>query len=362
MPVNALNQNNSSDYVLSRRAVLAPKVLVVDGLPGCGKTMMSPILGALDRVEKLSYAYEAEMICQLWSTGKIDLPAAAAMIRSFTDLILYNQMMGRNVNMRWADLSSVWMDVLPWRYLQRLWGPGDETVPARVHMEQPILHLTTHHLLGIGAPLFQALEDRLLFVDVLRHPLYMVKQQALNMDSLIGDVRYFFLHMDVKGKDIPFWTKGWEEDFLKANSAERAALSIIHMSQRVADALKGFDPAWRERVILIPFEKFVVDPWPFMDKITTRLSTQVTDHTRRMMKRQRVPREKFAQGINLAIYRRCGWQPAQAGASESDEFAVRRDWLKERVSSNILERFDECCRLYEKEHMDDYQNIPGRDN
>ena len=43
-----------------------------------------------------------------------------------------------------------------------------------------------------------------------------------------------------------------------------------------------------------------------MDQITNSLQTEITDKTRTMMVKQNVPREKFADGIDLEIYRRCG--------------------------------------------------------
>ena len=39
---------------------LCPHVVVVDGFPGCGKTMLSSILASLDRVEIANYGFEIE--------------------------------------------------------------------------------------------------------------------------------------------------------------------------------------------------------------------------------------------------------------------------------------------------------------
>ena len=54
-----------------RKEHLVQKIVFVDGLWGCGKTMISSIVADFDRVELLSYNYELEQICSLYSLKKI---------------------------------------------------------------------------------------------------------------------------------------------------------------------------------------------------------------------------------------------------------------------------------------------------
>jgi hypothetical protein len=351
---------NQTEIKTLRKVELTPKILIIDGLPGCGKTMLSPIVSALERVEKLTFAFELEIMCQLVDLGKMDEETAQTTIRIFTDMKLYNTMMGREVNFRMKDLSGVLMDGQPWRYIRRIFGPGDETVPARVEQQQPILHLTTHQLLSYGHPVFKALKDRLLLVDVVRHPLYMIKQQTLNMEKLIADARYFNVHFDYKGHEIPWWTKGWEDLFLKCNAVEKAVYSIVYMGTRTTESYGSLPKELKENVLIIPFECFVLDPWPYMDQISSKLGTKIIPATLKMMKKQNVPRKKIAQGLDLPIYRRCGWKPAKAGASEEEELADRRNWMLTKVNPEAMRIFDERCKEYERAYLGGVKEILGR--
>ena len=45
-----------------RKDNLAKNIIIVDGLPGCGKSLFSAIISSFDRVEILSYAFEIEFI------------------------------------------------------------------------------------------------------------------------------------------------------------------------------------------------------------------------------------------------------------------------------------------------------------
>src|SRR5579884_777247 len=152
-----------------RESHIAGTVVLSTGLPGCGKTMMSPIISALDRVEMQRYDYGVEHVALLSDFGSMAPDAAAAYIRIHTDLDLYNLMMSRETNFRRSDLSSVWKDARPWRYVRRLFQAGDGAVLPAIAAEQPILHLVTHSSMCTCRPLFAALGDRLRIIDVVRH-------------------------------------------------------------------------------------------------------------------------------------------------------------------------------------------------
>ena len=63
---------------------LLNKVVIVDGHPGCGKTMLSPIISSLERVEKLSYCYELEYYCALNYLKKLEIDCLKD--KNFTNL------------------------------------------------------------------------------------------------------------------------------------------------------------------------------------------------------------------------------------------------------------------------------------
>ena len=64
------------------------KVVMIDGFPGCGKTMLSPIISAFERVEIMQYAPLIEQICELRYLDCIDEDVAESMVRMNTDLLM----------------------------------------------------------------------------------------------------------------------------------------------------------------------------------------------------------------------------------------------------------------------------------
>ena len=154
----------------SRDAQLVQQVVVVDGLVGGGKGLISTIVGALPRVEMWIHRPEIEQICGLYHLGQITLEAAITLIRLWSDEAIYKLMMGRDVNCRPHDHSSICHDARRWRYIKRLFAQGDEAAERRVHAERPILNVMTHAISGCAEPIFKALGDRLVYVRMTRHP------------------------------------------------------------------------------------------------------------------------------------------------------------------------------------------------
>jgi hypothetical protein len=344
-------ENTFASKTVVRSDFLAPKVVFIDGLPGCGKTLFSSLLSSFDRVEKITYAYETEHICALKYLGKISTDAAEILVRMQTDLFIYDMMMSRNVNFRPNDLSSVFNYHNPSKYFNRMFQEGDFVIPQRINEENPILSLTVHNLLCISEPIFQTLRERVVFIEIVRHPLYMLSQQALNNENMIFNARDFTIYFDYKEKELPWYTNGWEDSFLNANSFEKAVFFIEKVGSRMNSTRKYVNEIFPESVLTIPFEKFVINPENFMKKIADLIGSEITDITMETLRKQNVPRTKYAEGIPLDIYKRCGWQPAQEDLDEVGELQVRWELAKKNMNDVSLAVLHQLCVDYEKQFM-----------
>ena len=190
-----------------REKMLLNEVVLVDGQPGCGKTLFTAIIAAMERVELLNYSSELENLCALKYLNKIKDDAAEAMIRIQMDLVIYETMMSRRTNFRPSDLSSAFRDVNVVTYLKRLFAKGDELIPERIKREKPILHFATHNLLAFCEPVFKALGEKVVVIEIVRHPLYMLIQQTLNRERHMdpsGAARQFHLYIKYREHQLPF--------------------------------------------------------------------------------------------------------------------------------------------------------------
>ncbi len=338
-----------------RNEILLEDLVLVDGQGGCGKSLLTAITAAIERVELMNYSPELENICALKYLKKITDDAAEAMIRIQMDLVIYETMMSRRTNFRPSDVSNAFRDVDFWVYIKRLFLKGDEAIPERIKKEKPILHFATHKLLAFSEPVFKALGQKVVFIEVVRHPLYMLIQQTLtnmNHSKVSGTARQFHLFIKHGDKQVPYWHVGHEEWYLRTNPVERA---IYEMQQcyELTEAFKNeYKNQYGRQILTIPFESFVIDPWPYMKMIEDTMSTKVTFKTRKVMKKQNVPRKKVADGIPLAVYKRCGWKPPEKGLDERQELDIRKQYaIEQGAGDEAMEVLDKISAEYERKYM-----------
>ena len=346
-----VNYNPNQKFKTVRTPYLAEKIVFIDGLEGCGKTLFSTLVSSFDRVEKLTYSYEIEFFCTLHYLNKIDADAVITMVRMLTDLETYDTMMSREVNFRPSDLSSIFKYPYPYRYIKRLFIQGDYAVPERIKKEKPIIPLTVHNLLMNAQPIFEALKGRLVFIEIVRHPLYMIIQQTLNNDKLIHTARHYSVYYEYDNREMPWYTAGWEELFNNANPIEKSIYSIQKIGDRMRESRNKLSKMYNDKIITIPFEKFVIDPMPYMKDIAEALESKITKQTLRTMRKQKVPRTKISDGIPLEVYKRCGWVPPRSGLSEKEELQVRREYASQTASAEAMAVLDRLCTEYEETYM-----------
>lgn len=327
---------------------MVEQAVFTGGLPGCGKSLVTPILGSLARVEMQKYEYILEHLCVLYLLGKIEEDAGVAMVRMVTDLDLYHMSMSREINFRFSDLSSVFRNPSSWRYVRRLFLPGNEAAAQRIQKERPIANFLTHSVLAISPLLFKALGDRFRILNIVRHPLYMIKAWYAYIDRYGTDARDFTIWIDYKGQSVPFFTRGWEERYLAANSMDKAIFSIDESLRQDLQVMESLTEKEKRQVLTIPFEGFVLDPWPHLKKMEQLLSTQATPATHRELKRQNVPRRMVAEGIPYSGYKQYGWQPPKKGATERQELDERRQFAARFASPAGMEVLDRISKEYEQ--------------
>ncbi len=334
----------------TKKIKFSNKVIFIDGMPGCGKTLFSQILAAYPRVELLNYAVDIEHACGLYYLDELSIDGASTLVNLFADQKIYHTMMSRETNFRLSDLSSVFNTTKKYKYLKRLVMKGDHAVTQRIVHEDPILNLTVHNLLAFSLPIFKALHDRVTFIEILRHPLYQIIQHYLNTKSIYNDDPrdLTMSYRTDSGEVVPYFVKEYEEEWIQGNAIDKAILSIYYWEKQVQYTLE-VNQEIRGNTIIIPFENFVLTPDHYLKNIEDVLGVKRTPLVLKELKKQNVPRKNVSDGIPLAIYKRCGWEPPKKALTEQQELDRRREYaLSLGASKDAMNTLDDICQSYEE--------------
>jgi len=201
----------------------------------------------------------------------------------------------------------------------------------------------------MSKPVFNALNNRLVFIEVVRHPLYMLIQQTLNMERLLKTPRDMQIYIQYKQSQLPYFAYQWDELFTKSNAVEKAIYSIQHCSALTEEFKNNNNEMIKGKILTIPFEKFVIDPRSYMIQAEEMINSKVTKKTEKIIKSQNVPRKKISDGISLSVYKRCGWEPPVKGLTEREELDKRRQFAVEQgCNKHALGILDQLSDDYEK--------------
>ena len=187
-------------------------------------------------------------------------------------------------------------------------------------------------------------------LNILRHPLYMLIQCHLNMERLIANdsPRFFSLTYLYNGHQLASWTREWKELFVKSNEIDKAIYYIVKLSE-MREIFILNNNKLDNQIITIPFEKFVLEPEPYLTNLEKFIGVNMTKKTKKVLKAQKVPRKKISDGISLSIYKRCGWEPPDKTLTERQELDKRRDYaLFQGASKDAMCALDEICARYEE--------------
>lgn len=332
----------------SRKQSLCPKIIFTPSIPGSGKSMLGAVLTGFDRVEIQRLIPAFEYTCNLHYLGKIEEDAAIALIKMYTDFFCYNTLVSRDVSFRPQDWTSAIKDPNRSKYIERLFLPDGDEVFERIEKERPLIQNTSHMMLSISEPVRKALEDRWFFVEIFRHPIFLVHHWFCYVDRFGKDAREFTICLDYNGHDLPWFTLGWEEQFLKASTMDKAILSVDFLFKRHVNAYEKIKSETPNQIMCFAFEKFVVNPEPIIDELAKLLGTKRSDKMLTILQQQKVPRDVPTDGpLDISWVTRFEQKEIEKGSSEKSEYQKYWSLAKKHASNSCIEILEQLCGVYE---------------
>jgi len=337
--------------VPNRPNYLSNKVMIVDGLVGGGKGMISPIVGSIPKVEMWIHRGKIEQICGVHHLDNISSDGAVSLLKSWIDEEFYNISIVRETNLRFKDMSCIFKDARPWRYIARLFQNDGKEAVQRIIDNEFILNVMTHANTGYSEPIFKALEERLIYVRIVRAPMteYVLNHLARWSQRWGDDIDGMILH-HLKNNDsksnVPFFMYGKEDKYLKSSPMDKAILMLEEWQRGGDEVIDKMKETSSAQIIEVPFEKFVLSPFQYVDSISDAVGVPIDWITRRMMKKQKVPRESISDAPVNRAYIKQGWKAPQIHRSISQEMNEARKVAKKYASTEAMLILDTINEKY----------------
>ena len=119
-------------------------VVIVTGSLNSGKSMVAPIVSSLNKVEHLRKLIEVDQVLHLTNLKKIKREVAYFFIRHYLDKSFYEQLIGRNLNYRVGDETSIFTAKNPIELKKRAFLKRGEHVIKKHVKDKTIFCMDTH--------------------------------------------------------------------------------------------------------------------------------------------------------------------------------------------------------------------------
>lgn len=263
-------------------------VVVVTGTHCSGKSMVSPITSSLVNVEHVRKLYTIDQILDLAHLKKIKEEVAIFIIRHFLDNSFYEQLIGRNLNFRVEDETSIFTAKNTSELMKRIiLKRGPEVIKENIKNKR-IFVMDTHD----GIMLFdfwRKINKNFKFINVYRNPVdtaasWYKHKMGISEKVLINQIVF----LKNKKNIFPFYAIENYKKYQKQKEMDRIIDMVLYCQKKEYENYKKYKND--KRCIFFEFEDFAINTEEKIKEICKFLKTKKSTKTKIIMKRENCPR------------------------------------------------------------------------
>lgn len=265
--------------------------IIIDGFSGSGKILISELLKCFINIEITKWELAFDYLPILYSFKSIEEEAARSTLRTIFDESTYTVSIGRELNYRRKDLLFAFNHPKRFRYLKSMFSKelNDSYIVNELAPRMKIPFLL--HMGTFNNYLFEeTFGDEIKIFYTLRDPLYILETYSSYLNRINTDPREFTPKQLYKGIELPWYSNGWEEEYLNINNSEKSIMLIDKCFEILKLKIaKNFN---HNQYKLIFFEDIILDTDKNFEKIAEFLDLEFSRKLLRKIKiKNKLPRK-----------------------------------------------------------------------
>ncbi len=264
-------------------------VVIVTGSLNSGKSMVAPIVSSLNKVEHLRKLIEVDQVLHLTNLKKIKREVAYFFIRHYLDKSFYEQLIGRNLNYRVGDETSIFTAKNPIELKKRAFLKRGEHVIKKHVKDKTIFCMDTHDGMMLFH-LWREVNKKFKFINIFRNPIDTVNGCFNVGQGKIENILFNEIIMFKKNKNVfPLYFLNNYREYPKKNTMDRVIDEVLFCLKKEYLNYKKYKND--KNCLFIENEDFAVNSERNISEICKFLKTKRSNFTKKIMKRENCPRE-----------------------------------------------------------------------
>jgi len=260
---------NNRKPKISHKPALVKKLLIVDGIGRSGKFLLANLINGLKGIEPVQCRSCLEQVPVLEKFGFIKTEAAREILRCEIDTYCYEMLIGRNLNYRTSDKSSIFNLPNYQQYLSRCNKPDGEAPIKNFWKKDSYSFFIAHELMpniGIYFDIFSEIK----VVSIARSPVDLVYSwKTRGILKRIGkDERMFQIPFtDKKGLPVPWYIAFLDKQFNSLPEMDKIIVAIENLLQMYKSGYVALPARNKQKICLIRYEDIILRPWDVVEAI-----------------------------------------------------------------------------------------------
>lgn len=285
--------------MLYERSKLVKNLLLLEGVTRSGKFLLGNILSCFDRVEHYMYYGLLEHIPMLVRMNLLNKDVACGIVQCEIDNFVYDYMMGRNLNFRYSDKSSI----LSYPKLQDCIYRMNNGVDVEKEIDENTLVFPfILHDCFCNLHMFFKLYPRLKVVHIDRSPLSLVYSwYHRGFGHRWGtDLKEFSIVLDNKGFPVPWFAWDWKDFWKNSCEMDRIIKSILWLDNMNKGFYDSLVDKHKKKVFFVRFENLLSKP-DFIARQLSYFLDRVTFDLFKVLNYEKLPNKVFNADVDKKI-------------------------------------------------------------
>ena len=282
---------------LSKKPPAFEKILFIDGISRSGKKLTCRVLSNFCDVDYFQYRSFIEKICYLHSLEAMAAGVAVPLLQAVVDEAVYCRAIGRDLNTRESDETSVLKAFDSEEYLHRSTLKDGKDAMDRFNASGRHAAIHLHHTMPTANLLFKAFPHAKL-AHVMRHPIDLAEDWLRRGwgERQGTDPLAFGLQLDGGEKPVPWFARDWTEEYLSMTPAERCIESILFLQDANHKGYEHLSDTEKRQVCLFPFEHLVTNPDQTIGDFADFLDSTPHQSMAKLLSEENCPRTLSVEG------------------------------------------------------------------
>ena len=268
---------------------LAKNIVVIDGITRSGKSVLSHVIGTFENTEHIQFYYPLEHLMSGVALGSVEMDFAKAFLTSQLNELVYNSMLGRNVNFRASDQTGVPNHPRFEMYKTRLEQSEGDHIVELLRVGKHLFPFLTHDVM-VNYEIFEAFLPEAKVIEIYRNPILNIRSCYLKGygNRFSNDPRFFSLTLSEGFEPVPWYAESQENIWRSFNNMERCVWMVTHLIRK---SISQQNLIQRNLVLTISHEDLVQETGRIVERIETFIGEKSTAATSIQLSKQKCPRK-----------------------------------------------------------------------